>query len=170
MIVLFANVLVWLSLLQAKPFHYVSSFYVQRSTKTTTTTTTTTAAITRCFSDRLKINHQVDRSLSNYIGRKLDDIDDGSNDDSVDVTLRIDETSATATKSNSGHDENSASVLIQELQNQIDWIEAIEERNKAQIDSFVDEADQWNSMDEWERELLSNKQSILRRYNELRSD
>ena len=55
----------------------------------------------------------------------------------------------------------------QELQNQLDWISAIEERNTAQIDSFIDEQDQWDSMEEWERELLTEKQNIQKQFDEL---
>ena len=57
----------------------------------------------------------------------------------------------------------------QELQNQLDWISAIEERNAAQIDSFIDEQDQWDSMEEWERELLTEKRNIQKQFDELLS-
>ena len=39
-------------------------------------------------------------------------------------------------------------------------IEALEERNAAQLDSFVDEQDQWDSMDEADRQLLLQKDQI----------
>ena len=40
---------------------------------------------------------------------------------------------------------------VEMLQNELTWIDAIEKRNKAQIDSFIDEQDQWDSMEEWEQ-------------------
>eukprot|EP00539_Tryblionella_compressa_P011449 CAMPEP_0178779464 /NCGR_PEP_ID=MMETSP0745-20121128/1539_1 /TAXON_ID=913974 /ORGANISM="Nitzschia punctata, Strain CCMP561" /LENGTH=162 /DNA_ID=CAMNT_0020436657 /DNA_START=5 /DNA_END=493 /DNA_ORIENTATION=+ len=56
---------------------------------------------------------------------------------------------------------------LSELQSQLCWIEALEERNAAQMDSFVDEQDQWESMESWEQELLLQKDSILERIHEL---
>ena len=50
---------------------------------------------------------------------------------------------------------------LERLQNQLTLIEAIEERNRAQIESFVDEKDQWESLEEDERVLLSSKEEIL---------
>lgn len=38
-----------------------------------------------------------------------------------------------------------------------------QERNKAQLESFVDEQDQWESLEEYERELLMSKDSILQK-------
>lgn len=52
---------------------------------------------------------------------------------------------------------------IERLQNQLALIEALEERNKAQLDSFVDEEDQWDSMEEEERQLLRQKDEITKR-------
>jgi len=52
---------------------------------------------------------------------------------------------------------------LEDLQNQWTYIEALEERNKAQLDSFVDEQDQWDSMDEEDRALLQSKDDILKR-------
>ena len=49
------------------------------------------------------------------------------------------------------------------LKNQLDLIEALEERNKAQLDSFVDELDQFNSLEPEERELLQSKEQLLKR-------
>ncbi|KAL9179333.1 hypothetical protein ACHAXT_008623 [Thalassiosira profunda] len=51
---------------------------------------------------------------------------------------------------------------LERLQNQLTLIEALEERNKAQLESFVDEEDQWNSLEEEERELLSSKAEVVR--------
>jgi len=51
---------------------------------------------------------------------------------------------------------------LEDLQNQWTYIEALEERNKAQVDSFVDEQDQWDSMDEEDRALLQSKDDILK--------
>ena len=49
---------------------------------------------------------------------------------------------------------------IERLQQQLTYIGALEERNKAQLDSFVDEKDQWDSMEEDERQLLLSKTEI----------
>jgi hypothetical protein len=49
------------------------------------------------------------------------------------------------------------------MQNTLSTIEAIEERNKAQLDSFVDEEDQWDSLEEYERELLQSKEAVVQR-------
>ena len=57
--------------------------------------------------------------------------------------------------------ENGVEEEIQRLQEILDSIEAIEERNKAQLDSFVDEQDQWDSMDDFEKELLESKEAVL---------
>lgn len=59
---------------------------------------------------------------------------------------------------------------IDYLQQQMTLVEAIEERNKAQLDSFVDEEDQWESMDEEEQELLSNKSKFEDRLEKLTSE
>lgn len=56
------------------------------------------------------------------------------------------------------------------LENELLLIEAIEERNKAQIYSFIDEEDQWNSMEESERQLLLNKDTILQKLEELKQE
>lgn len=56
---------------------------------------------------------------------------------------------------------------LERLQNQLSLIEALEERNKAQIESFVDEEDQWQSLEEEERDLLNSKYSIMQKIEEL---
>lgn len=56
------------------------------------------------------------------------------------------------------------------LKYQISLIEALEERNKAQLDSFVDEQDQWESLEEHERKLLSSKRRLEDRMEELVSE
>jgi len=48
------------------------------------------------------------------------------------------------------------------LQNTLASIEALEERNAAQLESFVDEEDQWESMEIFEQELLSSKENVLK--------
>ena len=50
---------------------------------------------------------------------------------------------------------------IEDLQSKLSTIEALEERNAAQIDSFIDAEDQWKSLEEWERTLLSEKEEIV---------
>ena len=57
-------------------------------------------------------------------------------------------------------DEN-AEMSLEQLQNDFALIEAIEERNRAQQYSFIDEQDQWESMEENDRQLLLKKDSIL---------
>jgi hypothetical protein len=61
----------------------------------------------------------------------------------------------------SGEEGKDDERLLQGLQNELLWIEAIEERNKAQLDSFIDVQDQWESLDIDEKELLLKKQSIM---------
>ncbi|KAL7447750.1 hypothetical protein ACHAWC_000076 [Mediolabrus comicus] len=56
---------------------------------------------------------------------------------------------------------------IEFIQHKLTLIEALEERNKAQIESFIDEEDQWNSMDEYEKDLLGSKESITARMEQL---
>jgi hypothetical protein len=58
-------------------------------------------------------------------------------------------------------------ILISSLQNALCSIEALEERNTAQIESFIDEKDQWESLELYEQELLSSKEEILKRLSEL---
>jgi hypothetical protein len=52
---------------------------------------------------------------------------------------------------------------LERLQAQLSWIEALEARNEAQLDSFVDEQDQWNSLEDEERILLESKESTTQR-------
>jgi len=56
---------------------------------------------------------------------------------------------------------------LESLQNKLASIEALEERNAAQLDSFVDEKDQWESLESHERDLLSSKEEVLKRLTEL---
>ena len=44
---------------------------------------------------------------------------------------------------------------------------SLQERNKAQLDSFVDEEHQWESMEEDERILLSSKEGIIQKMDDL---
>lgn len=60
--------------------------------------------------------------------------------------------------------ENDGGAIQQELerlQDQLSIIEALEERNKAQLESFIDEEDQWSSMEDEEREILKSKDSVI---------
>lgn len=52
------------------------------------------------------------------------------------------------------------SAEMERLEYQLSLIEALEERNKAQLESFVDEEDQWESMEEEDRDLLQSKPEI----------
>jgi preprotein translocase subunit SecF len=58
-------------------------------------------------------------------------------------------------------------ISKESLENDMQYIEALEERNKAQIYSFIDEQDQWDSMEESERELLLRKDFILEQLEKL---
>lgn len=65
---------------------------------------------------------------------------------------------------------NGITMEIERLQQQLNYIEAIEERNRAQIDSFVDEQDQWDSMEEYERQLLQGKLEVEKKLEQLTSE
>jgi hypothetical protein len=65
-----------------------------------------------------------------------------------------------ANDSDEGEPKSGIEAELGRLQEQLSLIEALEARNKAQLDSFVDEEDQWNSMEEEERNLLKSKDSI----------
>eukprot|EP00804_Cyclotella_cryptica_P006929 CCRYP_007068-RA/>CCRYP_007068-RA protein AED:0.34 eAED:0.34 QI:0/-1/0/1/-1/1/1/0/88 len=73
-----------------------------------------------------------------------------------------------------GDDEPEAFKSIKEeigfLQHQLTYIEALEERNKAQLDSFVNEQDQWDAMEEDERKLLRSKSDIEERLEHMTSE
>ena len=58
-------------------------------------------------------------------------------------------------------------IELESLQNQITSIEALEERNKAQLGSFVDEQDQWDYLEDFERELLSSKDETVKRMEKI---
>jgi len=69
---------------------------------------------------------------------------------------------------NDGNGDNDVNdEKIETLQNQLVYIEALEERNKAQLESFVDEEDQWESMEDYEKELISSKENFEEQLNEL---
>eukprot|EP00585_Thalassiosira_rotula_P006597 CAMPEP_0196134194 /NCGR_PEP_ID=MMETSP0910-20130528/3152_1 /TAXON_ID=49265 /ORGANISM="Thalassiosira rotula, Strain GSO102" /LENGTH=884 /DNA_ID=CAMNT_0041394043 /DNA_START=266 /DNA_END=2920 /DNA_ORIENTATION=+ len=73
---------------------------------------------------------------------------------------------------NNGNNDDGASTTsiegeLERLQNQLFLIEAIEERNRAQLDSFVDEEDQWDSLEEDERVLLRSKDVITQEMESL---
>eukprot|EP00527_Entomoneis_sp_CCMP2396_P008606 CAMPEP_0198154620 /NCGR_PEP_ID=MMETSP1443-20131203/68694_1 /TAXON_ID=186043 /ORGANISM="Entomoneis sp., Strain CCMP2396" /LENGTH=257 /DNA_ID=CAMNT_0043821301 /DNA_START=14 /DNA_END=787 /DNA_ORIENTATION=- len=59
---------------------------------------------------------------------------------------------------------------LERLQEQFALIEALEARNEAQLDSFVDEQDQWESMEEEERILLESKACLLERMGQITSE
>eukprot|EP01083_Nonionella_stella_P069863 186509_1 len=69
--------------------------------------------------------------------------------------------------------ENIATSIEEELENlqqMLTYIEALEARNESQIESFIDEEDQWNSMEEDERELLKNKENIVKKLDVLTTE
>lgn len=59
---------------------------------------------------------------------------------------------------------------IEFLQQQLSLIEAIEQRNESQLDSFVDFQDQWDSLEEEERQLLQSKVELEDRLEQLTSE
>jgi hypothetical protein len=59
---------------------------------------------------------------------------------------------------------------LERLQYQLSLIEALEERNKAQLDSFVDAEDQWESLEEEERSLLRSKEEVVDKMDKLASE
>ena len=65
---------------------------------------------------------------------------------------------------------NAITEEMEQLQQQLTYIEALEERNKAQLDSFVDAQDQWDSMEEEERRLLRSKADIEKRLEQMTSE
>lgn len=65
---------------------------------------------------------------------------------------------------------NAIAIEMESLRQQLTFIEALEGRNKAQIDSFIDEQDQWDSMEEHERQLLQSKVKIEKRLEQLTSE
>mmetsp|Transcript_24556 Transcript_24556/g.70788 ORF Transcript_24556/g.70788 Transcript_24556/m.70788 type:complete len:164 (+) Transcript_24556:135-626(+) len=65
---------------------------------------------------------------------------------------------------------NAITEEMEQLQQQLTYIEALEERNKAQLDSFVDEQDQWDNMEEEERQLLQSKTDIEKRLEQMTSE
>lgn len=86
--------------------------------------------------------------------------------------------SSSASNSNNDIDESSSpdepcnglTEEMERLQQKLTYIEALEERNKAQLDSFVDEQDQWDSMEEEERQLLQSKGDIEKRLEQMTSE
>lgn len=75
-------------------------------------------------------------------------------------TRRIYTTSKLFMSENENEEVSPIEKELERLQQILTSIEALEERNKAQIDSFVDEQDQWESMDESERQLLESKSEV----------
>mmetsp|Transcript_29536 Transcript_29536/g.48735 ORF Transcript_29536/g.48735 Transcript_29536/m.48735 type:complete len:170 (-) Transcript_29536:11-520(-) len=59
---------------------------------------------------------------------------------------------------------------MENLEHQLALIEALEQRNEAQLESFVDKEDQWKSLEEDERQLLENKLVIQERMEVLVSE
>lgn len=53
------------------------------------------------------------------------------------------------------------------LQEKLHLIEALKARNEAQIDSFVDAQDQWESLEPEERELLQQEEALTHRVDEI---
>ncbi len=68
--------------------------------------------------------------------------------------------------------ENSSSIEeeLERLQLTLTTIEALEARNESQLESFVDEQDQWESMEEEERVLLQSKDKIVQRLDTLTTE
>eukprot|EP00980_Cylindrotheca_fusiformis_P009204 scaffold2003_cov139-Cylindrotheca_fusiformis.AAC.20 len=62
---------------------------------------------------------------------------------------------------------NGIEAELQRLQDQLSSIEALEARNEAQLDSFVNEEDQWNSMEAEEQNLLKSKDEVIEKMETL---
>ena len=79
---------------------------------------------------------------------------------------------ATADNANESTSEPSNAITeeMEQLQQQLTYIEVLEERNKAQLGSFVDAQDQWDSMEDEERQLLQSKADIERRLEQMTSE
>ncbi len=75
----------------------------------------------------------------------------------------------TSSPSTSPIDIDKDKTTKEELENDLLLIEAIEERNRSQIYSFMDEKDQWEAMEEDERQLLLRKDDILEQLAQLQS-
>jgi hypothetical protein len=89
-----------------------------------------------------------------------------SSSSSVENNINDDNNESNGSKDDDNEDFDEMS-LISSLQNTICSIEALEERNTAQIESFIDEKDQWESLELYEQELLSSKEEILKQLSEL---
>lgn len=59
---------------------------------------------------------------------------------------------------------------LENLQQQLALIEALEQRNEAQLDSFVDEQDQWESLEPEEQDLLRSKDEIVERMDQITTE
>jgi predicted nucleic acid-binding Zn-ribbon protein len=56
---------------------------------------------------------------------------------------------------------------LERLEQDFALLEALEVRNEAQIESFVDAEDQWESLEPEEQELLKSKVDLKERIDEL---
>lgn len=59
---------------------------------------------------------------------------------------------------------------LEKLREQLTLIEALEQRNEAQLDSFVDKQDQWESLEKEEQELLRSKDDIVERMDQITTE
>ena len=73
--------------------------------------------------------------------------------------------------SSPSHSSAAADAAAEEeaLQNELHFIEAIEQRNEAQLLSFIDAQHQWESQSQEDRDLLAKKSAIVARLEEIRS-
>ena len=80
------------------------------------------------------------------------------------VPVRLNESpSSAATDSGDFEPTSSIEQELERLNEQLTLIEALEARNEAQLDSFVDKQDQWESMEDQEKDLLQSKDALLQR-------
>jgi len=84
-----------------------------------------------------------------------------SSSDNTDIT------SSDKSPNDQKEEKSSIEEEMERLQQTLASIEALEERNKAQLDSFIDEEDQWESMEEFERDLLNSKEEIVERMEKI---
>ena len=95
------------------------------------------------------------------------DVHRSFNNERLSPLVYSDKGDATADWNQKSHEKTSLEEELDRLQQTLTSIEALEERNKAQLDSFVDEEDQWNSMEEFERELLQSKDEVVERMEKM---
>ena len=115
---------------------------------------------------RIRKQQQVVEQTTKWTKNNLNNSFSSSTSTSTSTTLLSSSVENNRNENESNKTEDNE-ILISSLQNTLCSIEALEERNTAQIQSFIDEKDQWESLELYEQELLSSKEEILKRLSEL---